>query len=407
MATLSTPVGATSLGNYIFSGLQTRNDAAVLVGCAAAALLALVLDGLIRLLEAGSRAPAPARGCRPRWASSRCGRARRAASPRRAAARGATRGRDRRQDVHRAVRPGRDPGRQIRRDDRARDARSCRRSARRSPSTRWSAARSTSTSTTRARIWATLMHRSGAAARDRAAAARGGRAAASARRTAIARRGRARLREHLRARDARASTRRRARRAHASATSRRTRRDARDRRRLRVLRARGVARARERLRPRLRRAARDGPVAHVRRPLRRREVDVISAYLDRRPDRGATTSSCSRTTAARSRPTTRSCWRARASRASAPSVLAALRELAGTIDAGRDAPHEPRRRRRGSLPGTRPWRSWSGTRPRGREPPRIDSARCRACGASWPRSSSACSRILRRRPTPSWSRRRG
>ena len=32
-ATLSTPVGQTSLGNYIFSGLQTRNWTAVLVGC--------------------------------------------------------------------------------------------------------------------------------------------------------------------------------------------------------------------------------------------------------------------------------------------------------------------------------------------------------------------------------------
>jgi osmoprotectant transport system permease protein len=54
-ATLSTPVGATSLGNFIFSGLQTRNDAAVLVGCAGAAGLALLLDQLIRLLEAGLR----------------------------------------------------------------------------------------------------------------------------------------------------------------------------------------------------------------------------------------------------------------------------------------------------------------------------------------------------------------
>ncbi len=52
-ATLSTPVGATSLGNYIFSGLQTRNFNAVLVGCVAAAALALLLDGLIRLLERG------------------------------------------------------------------------------------------------------------------------------------------------------------------------------------------------------------------------------------------------------------------------------------------------------------------------------------------------------------------
>ena len=50
-ATLSTPVGATSLGNYIFSGLQTQNSTAVLVGCAAAAALAMVLDQLIRLGE--------------------------------------------------------------------------------------------------------------------------------------------------------------------------------------------------------------------------------------------------------------------------------------------------------------------------------------------------------------------
>ena len=50
MATLSTPVGAPSLGNYIFAGLQTRNLTAVLVGCVAAALLALVLDGLVRSL---------------------------------------------------------------------------------------------------------------------------------------------------------------------------------------------------------------------------------------------------------------------------------------------------------------------------------------------------------------------
>jgi osmoprotectant transport system permease protein len=54
-ATLSTPVGATSLGNFIFSGLQTRNTDAVLVGCAAAAGLALLLDQLIRLLEVGLR----------------------------------------------------------------------------------------------------------------------------------------------------------------------------------------------------------------------------------------------------------------------------------------------------------------------------------------------------------------
>ncbi|MGE5783664.1 MAG: ABC transporter permease [Myxococcales bacterium] len=53
MATLSTPVGGASLGNYIFSGLQTRNFNAVLVGCLAAAGLALLLDGLARLLLVG------------------------------------------------------------------------------------------------------------------------------------------------------------------------------------------------------------------------------------------------------------------------------------------------------------------------------------------------------------------
>jgi osmoprotectant transport system permease protein len=54
-ATLSTPVGARSLGNYIFSGLQTRNYTAVLVGCVAAAALAMLLDALIRGLESATR----------------------------------------------------------------------------------------------------------------------------------------------------------------------------------------------------------------------------------------------------------------------------------------------------------------------------------------------------------------
>jgi osmoprotectant transport system permease protein len=53
MATLSTPVGAPSLGNYIFSGLQTRNTDAVLVGCVAAAGLALLLDALLREVVIG------------------------------------------------------------------------------------------------------------------------------------------------------------------------------------------------------------------------------------------------------------------------------------------------------------------------------------------------------------------
>lgn len=51
IATLATPVGATSLGNYIFSGLTTQNYTAITLGCVAAALLALVLDGLLHLIE--------------------------------------------------------------------------------------------------------------------------------------------------------------------------------------------------------------------------------------------------------------------------------------------------------------------------------------------------------------------
>jgi osmoprotectant transport system permease protein len=52
-ATLSTPVGQTSLGNYIFTGLQTENWVFVLFGCAVAAGLALVADQFLGLLEAG------------------------------------------------------------------------------------------------------------------------------------------------------------------------------------------------------------------------------------------------------------------------------------------------------------------------------------------------------------------
>jgi len=52
-ATLATPVGATSLGNYIFAGLQTRNTSSVWIGCASSALLALLLDSLVRMVAAG------------------------------------------------------------------------------------------------------------------------------------------------------------------------------------------------------------------------------------------------------------------------------------------------------------------------------------------------------------------
>ena len=54
-ATLATPVGQTSLGNYIFSGLQTENWVFVLFGCVAAAGLALATDQLLGLIEAGVR----------------------------------------------------------------------------------------------------------------------------------------------------------------------------------------------------------------------------------------------------------------------------------------------------------------------------------------------------------------
>jgi len=52
-ATLSTPIGQTSLGNYIFAGLQTQNWVFVVFGCAVAAALALVVDQLLALMEHG------------------------------------------------------------------------------------------------------------------------------------------------------------------------------------------------------------------------------------------------------------------------------------------------------------------------------------------------------------------
>ncbi len=52
-ATLSTPIGQTSLGNYIFAGLQTQNWIFVLFGCVAAAALALIVDQMLALMERG------------------------------------------------------------------------------------------------------------------------------------------------------------------------------------------------------------------------------------------------------------------------------------------------------------------------------------------------------------------
>ena len=78
MATLSTPVGAPSLGNYIFSGLQTRNYAGHPRRLRRPpAALALALDGLVRGVELGlaARRRRAARRCcasaswpSPRWA---------------------------------------------------------------------------------------------------------------------------------------------------------------------------------------------------------------------------------------------------------------------------------------------------------------------------------------------------
>ncbi len=148
MATLSTPVGAPSLGNYIFSGLQTRNYDAVLVGCAAAALLALGLDGLLRILARGySRAPARPRAGRRRDLRG-VGRRERGgarARRRRASVDGSEPRPSRSSTSSPKCWPVRFTGRRVRR------WRCSPPSARRSLSTPWPAARSTPTSSTPAR----------------------------------------------------------------------------------------------------------------------------------------------------------------------------------------------------------------------------------------------------------------
>ncbi len=60
-ATLSTPVGQTSLGNYIFSGLQIENWVSVLFGCVSAVALALIADQLLALVENGVAKRRPVR----------------------------------------------------------------------------------------------------------------------------------------------------------------------------------------------------------------------------------------------------------------------------------------------------------------------------------------------------------
>ncbi len=59
-ATLVTPVGGESLGNYIFSGLESMNPASTVFGCVVAALLAVGMDQLVRLLELAARRRSPA-----------------------------------------------------------------------------------------------------------------------------------------------------------------------------------------------------------------------------------------------------------------------------------------------------------------------------------------------------------
>lgn len=54
-ATLATPVGGRSLGNYIFTGMATLNHTSTLFGCVAAAILAVGLDQLVRLLAVAVR----------------------------------------------------------------------------------------------------------------------------------------------------------------------------------------------------------------------------------------------------------------------------------------------------------------------------------------------------------------
>ena len=160
----STPVGATSLGNYVFAGLQTRNSASILIGCAAAAALALGLDFLVRQVATGL-GDAPARPDRLSASSASALLAAWAWSVRRrdAAARAAP-GAHRRKDLHRAVRARGDPGRgrALARGSRGRgpDRDSARRRRLRRARRE---ARSTSTSTTRERSELTVMHRTAAA----------------------------------------------------------------------------------------------------------------------------------------------------------------------------------------------------------------------------------------------------
>lgn len=54
-ATLATPVGGLSLGNYIFAGLQGNDLRATVFGCVVTAVLAILMDQLVRILEIAAR----------------------------------------------------------------------------------------------------------------------------------------------------------------------------------------------------------------------------------------------------------------------------------------------------------------------------------------------------------------
>lgn len=54
-ATLATPVGGMSLGNYIFAGLEMNDMHETIFGCVFAALLAIVMDQIVHLLEVAVR----------------------------------------------------------------------------------------------------------------------------------------------------------------------------------------------------------------------------------------------------------------------------------------------------------------------------------------------------------------
>ena len=147
IATLSTAVGQTSLGNYIFSGLQTENWVYVLIGCIAVVVLALFVDQLLGLIETGV-----ARRDRRRIAAGVVALAARRPPrrPHRWCSRPQRRLRARREEFLRAIHPGRADG-SAHRSGRARPSNARKASARRSSSARSPATRSTPTSTIPAR----------------------------------------------------------------------------------------------------------------------------------------------------------------------------------------------------------------------------------------------------------------